>query len=65
MSTCFQEHRDIFTFLNDFSVHCDNFSPEIINAANLTTLDPYPHDISYIANLSGVSQQGCLGHSSI
>ena len=34
VSTRFQDHLDIFTFLNDFSVHCDNFSPDIVNAAN-------------------------------
>ena len=34
-STHFQEHLDIFTFLNDFSVYCDNFSADIVNSANL------------------------------
>ena len=56
VSTRFQEHLDIFTFLNDFSIYCDNFSPDIVNAANLATLEPYFHDVSCISNLSGVSQ---------
>ena len=56
VSTRFQEHLDIFTFFNDFSVHCDNFSPDIVNAANLATLEPYFHDVSCISNLSGMSQ---------
>ena len=64
VSMRFQEHLDIFTFFNDFSVHCDNFSPDIVNAANLATLEPYSHDVSCISNLSGVSQQDYLGHSS-
>ena len=64
VSMCFQEHLDIFTFFNDFSVYCDNVSPDIINAANLATLDLYSHDISCISNLSEVSQQDCLVHSS-
>ena len=64
VSMRFQEHLDIFTFFNDFSVHCDNFSPDIVNAANLATLEPYSRDITCISNLSGVSQQDYLGHSS-
>ena len=56
VSTRFQEHLDIFTFLNDFSIYCDNFSPDIGNAANLATLELYFHDVSCISNLSGVSQ---------
>ena len=60
----FQEHRDLITFLNDFSVHCDSFSLDIVNTANFATLEPYSHDDSCISNLSGVSQQDCLGHSS-
>ena len=63
-SSRFQEHLDIFTFFIDFSVYCDNFSPDIVNAANLATLEPYFHGVSCISNLSGVSQQVCLGHSS-
>ena len=47
-------------FFNDFSVYCDNFSPVIVNAANLATLQPHSHDISCISNLSEVSQQDCL-----
>ena len=27
-------------------------------------LEPYSHDVSCISNLSGVSQEDCLGHSS-
>ena len=64
VSTSFQEHLNIFTFLNDFYVPCDNFSPDIVNAANLATLEPYSHDVSCISNLSGVSQQDYLRHSS-
>ena len=64
VSMSFQEHLDIFTFFNDFSVHCDNFSPNIVNAANLATLEPYSRDITCISNLSGVSQQDYFGHSS-
>ena len=64
VSSRFQEHLDTFTFFNDFSVHCDNFSPDIVNAANLATLEPYSHDVSCISNLSGVSQQDYSGHSS-
>ena len=64
VSMRFQEHLDIFTFFNDFSVHCDNFSPDIVNATNLATLEPYSRDITCISNLSGVSQQDYLGHSS-
>ena len=64
VSTRFQEHLDLFTFFNDFSVHCDSFSPDIVNAANLATLEPYSHDDSCISDLSGMSQQDCLGHSS-
>ena len=64
VSTRFQVNLDIFTFFNDFSVYCDNFSLDIVNAANLATLEPYSHDISCISNLSEVSQQDCLGHSS-
>ena len=64
VSTRFQEHLDLFTFFNDFSVHCDSFSPGIVNAANLATLEPYSNYDSFISNLSGVSQQDCLGHSS-
>ena len=60
----FQEHLDTFTFFNDFSVHCDNFSPDIVNVANLATLEPYSRDITCISDLSGVSQQDYLGHSS-
>ena len=60
----FQGHLDIFTFFNDFSVHCDNFSPDIVNATNLATLGPYSCDTTCISNLSGVSQQDYLGHSS-
>ena len=48
VSTRFQEHPDLFTFLNDFSVYYDNFSPDIVNVANLATLESYFHDISYI-----------------
>ena len=62
MSKRFQEYIDIFTFLNDFSVYCDNFSPDIVNAANLSSLEPYSHDTSCTSNLSEVSQQDCLGH---
>ena len=51
-------------FFNNFSVHCDNFSPDIVNAANLAMLEPYSRDITCISNLSGVSQQDYLGHSS-
>ena len=40
VSTRFQEHRDIFAFFYDFSVYCDNFSPDIVNVANLATLEP-------------------------
>ena len=29
VSTRFQEHLDIFTFFNDFSVYCENFSPDL------------------------------------
>ena len=69
MSTCFEDHQYIFTFLNDFSVHCNNFSPGIVNAANLATLDPFPQDISFASNLSELMQselfrQDCLGNSS-
>ena len=64
VSSRFQEHLDTFTFCNDFSAHCDNFSPDIVNAANLAVLEPYSHDVSCISNLSGVSQQDCLVHSS-
>ena len=63
VSSRFQEHLDTFTFFNDFSVHCDNFSPDIVNAANLAMLEPYSHDVSCISNLSEVSQQDCLVHS--
>ena len=45
-------------------VYCDNFSPDIVNVANLATSEPYFHDISCVSNFSGVSQQDCLGHSS-
>ena len=58
VSTRFQEHLDLF------SVHCDSFSPDIVNAANLATLEPYSHDDSCLSDLSGVSQQDCLGYSS-
>ena len=44
MSMGFQEHLDIY-FFNDFSVYCDSFSPDIVNAANLATLELYSHDI--------------------
>ena len=64
VSMRFQEHLDLFNFFNDFSVHCDSFSPDIVNATNLATLEPYSHDDSCISNLSGVSRQGSLGHSS-
>ena len=64
MSTRFQEHLDIFAFFNDFSVYCNNLSPDVINAANLATLEPYHDNVSCISNLSGVSQQDCFGHSS-
>ena len=37
VSTRFQEHLDIFTFFTDFSVSCDNFSPDIVNVTNLAT----------------------------
>ena len=50
----FQEHLNIFTFLNDFSVYCDSFSLDIVNVAKLATLEPYFHDISCTSNLSGV-----------
>ena len=43
VSTRFQEHRDIFAFFYDFSVYCDNFSPDIVNVANLATLEPWLH----------------------
>ena len=64
VSTRFQEYLDIFPSLNDFSVHCDNFSREIVNAANLATLQPYSYDVSCVSNFSGVSQQDYSGHSS-
>ena len=56
--------KDLFTFFNDFSVYCDNFSPDIVNAANLAMSESYFYDVCCISNLSGVSQQDCLGHSS-
>ena len=56
VSMRFQEHLNLFTFFNGFSVHCDSFSPDIVNAANLATLEPYSHDNSCISNLSRVSQ---------
>ena len=64
VSTRFQEHLDLFTFFNDFSIHCDSFSPDMVNAANLATLEPYFREVSCISNFSGVSQQDCLGHFS-
>ena len=62
-STHFQEHLDIFTFLNDFSVYCDNFSADIVNPGNLATLELYSLDINCTSNLIEVSEQVCLGHS--
>ena len=44
VSMGFQEHLDIY-FFNYFSVYCDSFSPDIVNAAYLETLEPYSHDI--------------------
>ena len=63
LSTRFQEDLDIFTFFNDFSGHCDNFSPDVVNATNLVTLEPYSH-VSCISDLSGVSQEDYLVHFS-
>ena len=63
MNTRFQEHLDIFGSFNNFFVYCDDLFPDIVNAANLVTLEPYPDNISYISNLSGESQQDCFGHS--
>ena len=43
LSARFQEHLDKFTFFNAFCVYCYNLSPDIVNAANLATFEPYSH----------------------
>ena len=56
-STRSKKHLYIFTFLNDFSVFCDNFSSNIVNATNSGPLEPYSpysYDISCISNSSEV-----------
>ena len=48
VSTRFKQHLGIFTFFNDFSVHCDKFF-----SRHLAMLEPHSHDFSCISKLSG------------
>ena len=35
----FDEHLDLFTFPSDLSNYCENFCPDVVNIANLVTLN--------------------------
>ena len=35
----FDEHLDLFTLASDLSNYCENFCPDVVNIANLVTLN--------------------------
>ena len=39
VSERFDEHLDLFTFPSDLSNYCENFCPDVVNIANLVTLN--------------------------
>ena len=60
MIKCFQKHLELFSFLYDFSVYCDDIYPDIatnsrVKAANLKTFELYFGYISCTSNLSEMS----------
>ena len=52
----FPEHANLFTFFADLKNFCDNFSPHILNLANLLTSAPSFVGISKTSNISTNSE---------
>ena len=48
----FLEQSNLFTFFTDLKNYCNDFSPDVLNLANLLTLAPSYVDISKTSNIS-------------